>query len=105
MIGCHWEIMILEVHLAHNAYMSLSKNCININLLCIFQFRVFTKRTLSLGKCSPNGLRYLLVGGRGFGLGAGKTRSEENARKCRRIPQIHYTLCWVVSMLTCAIVV
>jgi len=27
----------------------------------------------------PNGLRYLRVGGRGFCLGAGKTRSEENA--------------------------
>jgi hypothetical protein len=26
-----------------------------------------------------NGLRYLRVGGRGFCLGAGKTRSEENA--------------------------
>jgi hypothetical protein len=26
-----------------------------------------------------NGLRYLRVGGRGQGLGAGKTRSEENA--------------------------
>ena len=26
----------------------------------------------------PNGLRYLHVGGRGFCLGAGKTRSEEN---------------------------
>jgi hypothetical protein len=27
----------------------------------------------------PNGLRYLRVGGRGFCLGAGKTRSEKNA--------------------------
>jgi hypothetical protein len=27
----------------------------------------------------PNGLRYLRVGGRGQCLGAGKTRSEENA--------------------------
>jgi hypothetical protein len=27
----------------------------------------------------PNGLRYLRVGGRGFALGAEKTRSEENA--------------------------
>ena len=27
----------------------------------------------------PNGLRYLRVGGRGFCLGAGKTRSVENA--------------------------
>jgi len=26
-----------------------------------------------------NGLRYLRVGGRGQGLGAGKTRSQENA--------------------------
>jgi len=28
---------------------------------------------------TPNGLRYLRVGGRGFCSGAGKTRSEENA--------------------------
>jgi len=27
----------------------------------------------------PNGLRYLRVGGRGFCLGAGKTRSQKNA--------------------------
>jgi len=27
----------------------------------------------------PNGLRYLRVGGRGFGLGAEKTRSQKNA--------------------------
>jgi len=42
---------------------------------------------------APNGLRYLRVGGRGFCLGAGKTRSEENARKCRRIPHVRCTLC------------
>src|SRR5215213_7043957 len=41
----------------------------------------------------PNGLRYLCVGGRGFCLGAEKTRSEENARKCRRIPSVQCTLC------------
>jgi hypothetical protein len=41
----------------------------------------------------PNGLRYLRVGGRGFCLGAGKTRSEENAWKCRRIPHVRCTLC------------
>jgi hypothetical protein len=28
---------------------------------------------------TPNGLRYLRVGGRGFCLGAGKTRSQKNA--------------------------
>jgi hypothetical protein len=41
----------------------------------------------------PNGLRYLRVGGRGQGLGAGKTRSEENARKRRRIPHVRCTPC------------
>ena len=35
---------------------------------------------------AANGLRYLRVGGRGQFLGVGKTRSEENARKCRRTP-------------------
>jgi hypothetical protein len=30
-------------------------------------------------KEAPNGLRYLRWGGRGFCLGAGKTRSQENA--------------------------
>jgi len=28
---------------------------------------------------APNGVRYLRVGGRGQGLGAGKTRSQKNA--------------------------
>jgi len=41
----------------------------------------------------PNGLRYLRVGGRGQCLGAGKTRSEKNARKCRRVPSVRCTLC------------
>ena len=41
-----------------------------------------------------NGLRYPQVGGRGFCLGAGKTRSQKNARKCRRIPLVGCTLCW-----------
>ncbi|KAF0106403.1 MAG: hypothetical protein FD147_2525, partial [Chloroflexi bacterium] len=38
-----------------------------------------------------NGLRYLLVGGRGFCLGAGKTRSQKNTRKCGRIPSVRCT--------------
>jgi len=46
-----------------------------------------------LCKEQPNGLHYLRVGGRGFCLGAGKTRSEKNARKCRRIPHVRCTLC------------
>jgi hypothetical protein len=41
----------------------------------------------------PNGLRYLRVGGLRFCLGAGKTRSEENTRKCHRIPHVRCTLC------------
>ena len=41
----------------------------------------------------PNGLRYLRVGGCGLCLGAGKTRSQKNARKCRRIPHVRCTLC------------
>ena len=41
----------------------------------------------------PNGLRYLRVGGRGQCLRAGKTRSVENAWKCRRIPHVRCTLC------------
>ena len=36
-------------------------------------------------KKQANGLRYLRVGGRGQGLGAGKTRNQKNARKWRRI--------------------
>jgi len=34
------------------------------------------------------------VGRRGFGLEAGKTRSQKNARKCGRIPPVGCTLCW-----------
>jgi hypothetical protein len=34
--------------------------------------------------CTPNGLRYPQVSGRGQGLGAGKTRNQKNARKWRR---------------------
>ena len=41
-----------------------------------------------------NDLRYLLAGGRGFGLGAGFCLGVENARKCRRIPPVRCTLCW-----------
>ena len=40
-----------------------------------------------------NGLRYWQVGGRGQCLGAGKTRSQKNARKWRRIPPVQCTLC------------
>jgi hypothetical protein len=36
---------------------------------------------------SFKGLRYLRVGGRGFCSGTEKTRSEENARKCRTPPK------------------
>jgi len=32
----------------------------------------------SIRRQAPNGLRYLRVGGRGFCLGAGKTRSQKN---------------------------
>jgi len=39
-------------------------------------------------------LRYLRVGGRGFCLGAGKTRSQKNAWKGRRIPHVRCTLCY-----------
>jgi len=39
----------------------------------------------------PNGLRYLRVGGRGQCLGAGKTRSEKNAPKSRRLPHVRCT--------------
>ena len=49
----------------------------------------------------PNGWRYLRVGGRGQGLGAGKTRSEKNTRKCRRIPHVRCTLCWGALCKTC----
>ena len=41
-------------------------------------------------------LRYLRVGGRGQDLGAGKTRSQKNAPKCRRIPHVRCTPCWAV---------
>ena len=44
-------------------------------------------------------MRYLRWGGRGFCLGAGKTRSEKNARKCRRIPSVQCTLCWANPIL------
>jgi len=47
---------------------------------------------------TPNGSRYLRVGGRGQCLGAGKARSQKNARKCRRIPPVKCTLCWATFM-------
>ncbi len=50
-------------------------------------------------KTATNGLRYLRVGGRGFCLRAEKTRSQKNARKCRRIPPVRCTLCWAVFRL------
>jgi len=43
----------------------------------------------------PNGLRYWRWDGRGLCLGAEKTRSQKNARKCRRIPSVQCTLCWL----------
>ena len=46
-----------------------------------------------------NGLRYWRWGGRGLCLGAGKTRSQKNARKCRRIPSVQCTLCWLALCL------
>jgi len=45
---------------------------------------------LALDKCSN---RYWRWGGRGFCLGAEKTRSEENAWKSHRIPSVQCTLC------------
>jgi hypothetical protein len=39
----------------------------------------------------PNGLRYLRWGGRGLCLGAGKTRSQKNAHKSRRLPHVRCT--------------
>jgi len=47
----------------------------------------------SVWKKGANGWLYLLAGGRGFGLGAGKTRSVENARKRRRIPPVRCKRC------------
>jgi hypothetical protein len=44
----------------------------------------------------PNGLRYPLVGGVRFASGGGKTRSQKNTRKWRRIPPVGCTLCWAV---------
>jgi hypothetical protein len=46
---------------------------------------------------TPNGLRYLRVGGRGFCLGAEKNRSQKNAPKCRRIPHVRCTRCWAAA--------
>ena len=42
----------------------------------------------------PNGLRYPRVGGRGFALREGKTRSQKNTCKSRRLPHVGCTLCW-----------
>jgi hypothetical protein len=47
---------------------------------------------------SYNGLRYLRVGGRGQCLGAGKTRSQKNAPKSRRLPHVRCTLCWATCL-------
>ena len=45
-----------------------------------------------LCKGRANGLRYPQVGGRGLCLGAGKTRSQKNPCKPRRIPSVQCTL-------------
>jgi len=66
------------------------------NIICRVHCRTPCKAKKSIGD-APNGLRYTTSwhrpacvsrqarqpGGRGFCLGAGKTRSEKNARKCR----------------------
>jgi len=41
----------------------------------------------------------LRVGGRGQCLEAGKTRSQKNACKSRRLPHVRCTLCWAVFRL------
>jgi len=56
-------------------------------------YPIIIKEDANFARKGSNGLRYLRVGGRGQCLGAGKTRSEENARKCRRIPHVRCTLC------------
>jgi len=53
----------------------------------------FRKRTTNFCKETPNGLRYLRVGGRGQCLGAEKTQSQKNAPKPRRLPHVRCTLC------------
>ena len=52
---------------------------------------------------SFNGRRYWHWGGRGLCLEAGKTRSQKNARKCRRIPSVQCMLCWAVCLFTQAL--
>jgi len=42
-------------------------------------FKFPTTILLCCARQPPNGLRYLRVGGRGQGLGAGKTQSQKNA--------------------------
>jgi hypothetical protein len=42
-------------------------------------YRNCNEHSRKLGRRTPNGLRYLRVGGRGQCLGAGKTRSQKNA--------------------------
>jgi hypothetical protein len=53
---------------------SFPSNSMNI---CGFETSIFIYDTFA--RQTPNGLRYLRVGGRGFYLGAGKARSEKNA--------------------------
>src|SRR5215216_284858 len=51
---------------------------------------IFTAHSIWLS----NGVRYWRRGGHGQGLGAETTRSQKNARKCRRIPHVRRRLCW-----------
>ena len=55
--------------------------------------RIIRKSLFIICSLAPNGLRYLRVGGRGLCLRAGKTQSQKNACKSRRIPHVGCTLC------------
>jgi len=71
---------------AFNGKLHCQLNCIRKNLYLSLRKYGYDQQA--------NGLRYLRVGGRGQGLGAGKTRSKENTRKCRRLPSVRGTLCY-----------
>ena len=72
---------------------TIRKSVMNFDVFPIIHFSIFRLTCFDFSAKQPNGLRYLRVGGRGFCLGAEKTRSQKNACKSRRIPHVRCTLC------------
>jgi hypothetical protein len=87
----------LTHHIRNKVMVRYRKNSIvNLQFEKPYRKEVVVKESLPMSDFNisslPNGLRYWRWGGRGFCMGAEKTRSEENAYTSRRIPSVQCTL-------------